>query len=419
MEVRHHRCAGIDIGKAGSKVCVRVQGSGQRPTSTEIIDCGSMTREILGLHDYLVAEHVSCIVMESTSDYWKPYYYALEDLIESGVELILANAAHVKNVPGRKTDVNDATWLAELAAHGLVRSSFVPPPPIRQLRDLTRTRTVYARDRVRVLSRLEKQLEAPGIKLSVVASDLDGVSSRRMLQALVDGERDPVILADLAVPQMLRRKRDQLIDALTGRFTDHDAFMIGIHLRQLDELAATITTLEATIEELIAPFRVSRDLLCTIPGVSLTVANIIIAETGGDMNVFPTADHLASWTGVTPGHHQSAGRTKKTKAPPGDAYLKGALGIAAMSIAKSHTHNHLTARFRRIKSHTDAKRAIVATERTLIVASYHMINKQVPYHDLGADHYDKSRETATRRRALHQLTQLGYNVQLTKTAPPA
>ena len=193
MEVIYRRCAGIDIGKKSAKVCVRVQGSGGRATSTEVTDWGSMTRDILGLREYLVREQVTCVLMESTSDYWKPYYYLLED---AGFELILANAGHVKNIPGRKSDVSDAVWLADLAAHGLVRASFVPPPAIRDLRDLTRTRTIIARERVRETTRLEKRLESPGIKLSVVASDLNGVSARRMLRALVDGERDPEVLAE-------------------------------------------------------------------------------------------------------------------------------------------------------------------------------------------------------------------------------
>lgn len=415
MEVMHKRVAGIDIGKQSATVAVRVQGSGSRATSVEVTDHGSMTRQILALREYLITAAVTCIVMESTSDYWKPYYYVLEDLIDAGVQIILANAAHVKNVPGRKTDVNDATWLAELAAHGLIRSSFVPPPPIRDLRDVTRARTAIARERVRELSRLEKQLEAPGIKLSVAASSLDGVSTRRMLHALVDGERDPEVLANLAVPQMLHRKHDLLVDALTGRFTDHDAFMIGLHLRHLDELAALIDELDTKIEVMIEPFRLTRDLLCTMGGVSTTVANVIIAETGGDMSVFPSADHLASWCGVAPGQHQSARTRKNAKATPGDSYLKGALGISAMTIAKSHSHTHLAVRFRRIRARRGFKRALVATERSLLTSAYYIMKNQVPFHELGGDHYETHHATKTRQRALAQLKQLGYDVQLTKT----
>ncbi len=415
MEVLHARCAGIDIGKKSAKVCVRIQGSGSRKTTNEVIDCGSMTREILQLRQYLVAERVTCIVMEATSDYWKPYYFLLEELTSEGVELILANARAVKNVPGRKTDVNDATWLADLAAHGLVRASFVPPPPIRELRDLTRTRTIVARERVREMTRLEKRLESPGIKLSVVVSDLDGVSARRMLDALVAGERDPLVLANLAVPQMYR-KHEQLVDALTGRFSDHDAFMIGLHLQRIDELAATITTLDDRIEEAIAPFRLARDLLCTIPGVSTVVADIIIAETGGDMSVFPTADHLASWAGVAPGQHQSAARKTNAKTRPGDCYLKGALGIASMSIARSNAHTHIAARYRRLRSRRGFSRALVATEREILVAVWHMLTTHTDYHDLGENHYQHAHAQQATRRAVHQLKQLGYQVHLEKAS---
>ena len=415
MEVLHARCAGIDIGKKSAKVCVRVQGSGSRKTTNEVIDCGSMTREILQLRQYLVAERVTCIVMEATSDYWKPYYFLLEELTSEGVELILANARAVKNVPGRKTDVNDATWLADLAAHGLVRASFVPPPPIRELRDLTRTRTIVARERVREMTRLEKRLESPGIKLSVVVSDLDGVSARRMLDALVAGERDPLVLANLAVPQMYR-KHEQLVDALTGRFSDHDAFMIGLHLQRIDELAATITTLDDRIEEAIAPFRLARDLLCTSPGVSTVVADIIIAETGGDMSVFPTADHLASWAGVAPGQHQSAARKTNAKTRPGRLLPQGRSGYRInVDRPQQRPHPHcrplptpaitprLQSRPRRHRTRNPRRRLALLTTHT-------------DYHDLGENHYQHAHAQQATRRAVHQLKQLGYQVHLEKAS---
>lgn len=407
MEVIHRRCAGIDIGKKSAKVCVRVQGSGSRATSTEVTDWGSMTRDVLGLRDYLLEQQVSCVLMESTSDYWKPYYYLLED---AGFELILANAGHVKNIPGRKSDVLDAVWLADLAAHGLVRASFVPPPAIRDLRDLTRTRTIIARERVRETTRLEKRLESPGIKLSIVASDLNGASSRRMLRALVDGERDPEVLADLALGTM-RSKREQLIDALTGRFSDHDAFMIGLHLDRIEQLDQTIAGLDQRIEVMIEPFRHARDLLSTIPGVSVVVADVIIAETGGDMSVFPSAGHLAAWAGVAPGQNESAGRKKQTKTRPGDSYLKGALGIAALAAASSK-NTYLGARYRRIAARRGGLRAIVATERAILTAVWHMLTDDVAYRDLGADHYQLSHPDQIQRRAIRQLRALGFEVEL-------
>lgn len=407
MEVIHRRCAGIDIGKKSAKVCVRVQGAGRRATSTEVTDWGSMTREILGLREYLVREQVTCVLMESTSDYWKPYYYLLE---EAGFELILANAGHVKNIPGRKSDVLDAVWLADLAAHGLVRASFVPPPAIRDLRDLTRTRTIIARERVRETTRLEKRLESPGIKLSVVASDLNGVSARRMLRALVDGERDPEVLADLALGTM-QAKRALLVDALTGRFSDHDAFMIGLHLDRIEQHDRAIAELDERIEAMIEPFRDARDLLTTIPGVSRVVADVIIAETGGDMSIFPSPGHLAAWAGVAPGQNESAGRKKQTTTRPGDSYLKGALGIAALAAANSKG-TYLGARYRRIAARRGGLRAIVAIERSILTAVWHMLTDHLDYRDLGADHYQLSHPDQIQRRAIRQLRALGFDVEL-------
>lgn len=295
MELVHPRCAGLDVSKKDAKVCVRISGGGARATQ-EITTWSSMSADVLALGDYLLAQQVTCVVIESTSEYWKPFFYVLEDC---PFQVMLVNAAHAKNVPGRKTDVSDAAWLAQLAAHGLLRASFVPPPPVRELRDLTRARTTLVRDRTRVVQRLEKVLEGSGVKLSVVASDITGVSARAMLQALVDGERDPVVLADLAL-RRLRAKIPDLELALVGRFTEHHAFMVSRYLRQLDELDALVAEYTARIEEVIEPFRARRDLLTTIPGIAQTTADVIIAETGGDMAQFPTPGQLASWAGVAP-----------------------------------------------------------------------------------------------------------------------
>lgn len=410
MEVVHARCAGIDIGKKFAKVCVRVQGSGSRKTANEVSDWGSMTAQVLGLRDYLLAEQVTCVAMEATGEYWKPYYYVLED---AGFELILANARHVKNMPGRKTDVNDATWLADLCAHGLIRSSFVPPEPIRQLRDLTRLRTHIAQERVREISRLEKALEDPGIKLSVVASDLTGVSANRMLQALVAGERDPEVLANLAVPQM-RGKHDQLAQALTGRFSEHHAFVIGMHLDRIGELNTSIERVATRIEVMLEPFRELRefrDLICTMPGVSIVVADVILAETGGDMAQFPSAGHLAAWAGLAPGQNESAGRRKQATTRPGNSYLKGALGIAALSVSRQKT-NRLSARYRRIVGRRGKLRALVAIERTMLETIWHMSTNNEPYRDLGVDYYDRRDPDRTKQRLVRQLKALGYDVTL-------
>ncbi|WP_460985793.1 IS110 family RNA-guided transposase, partial [Sinomonas halotolerans] len=297
----HPRCAGIDISKRDAKVCVRIAGSGRSKAVETVTTWSSMSGQILALRDHLVAEGVTCVVMEATGDYWKPFYYLLED---AGLGLMLVNARHARSLPGRKTDVADATWLAQLGAHGLVTGSFVPPAPIRQLRDLTRTRTAITRERTREVQRLEKLLEDAGIKLSSVASETLGVSSRAMLEALIAGERDPAALAGLARGR-LRAKIPALTDALTGRFTEHHAFLARVHLDLIDRHSAALEQLTERIQDLMEPFRPFHDLICTIPGISTVTADIIVAETGADMSRFPTPDHLASWAGTAPGQNES------------------------------------------------------------------------------------------------------------------
>jgi transposase len=336
VDVIHPRCAGLDISKKDAKVCVRINGAGRRKTSETVTTFGATTRQILSLREHLAAQRVTCVVMEATSDYWKPFYYLLEDL--PAAEVMLVNARHVKNLPGRKTDVADATWLAQLGAHGLVRGSFVPPAPIRQLRDLTRTRTAVTRERTREIQRLEKLLEDAGIKLSSVVCDLTGVSGRAMLEALIAGDTDPAAMAELAKKRM-RVKIPQLTEALYGRFTSHHAFLTRMHLDLIDQHTAAIEQLTDRIEVVIEPFRGFRDLICTIPGIGGYTADVIVAETGADMTRFPTAQHLASWAGTTPANNESAGKVKSRRTRPGNPYLQGALGTAAMSI--SHNPRHL------------------------------------------------------------------------------
>ena len=310
MEVTHPRCAGIDVSKKDAKVGVRVQGHGRRATSTEVSTWGSTTSQILALGEYLRTQKVTCVVIESTSSYWKPFYYLLEEQLP----VMLVNAKDARNVPGRKTDVSDAAWLADLGAHGLLRASFVPPPPIRVLRDLTRARSLITRARTTEIQRLEKHLEDFGIKLSAVASNIIGASGRAMLEALIAGQRDPAALADLAKARM-RQKIPALSEALGGRFTEHHAFMTRLYLDRIDAHDADIARLDGRIEEAMTPFRAVRELLVTIPGWSQIVADVFIAETGADMSVFPSPGHLASWAGVTPSCNQSAGRVKYSKSP--------------------------------------------------------------------------------------------------------
>lgn len=327
MDVVHPRCAGVDISKRDAKVCIRIAGAGRAKAKSVVTTWGAVTNQVLALRDHLVDEQVTLVVMEATSDYWKPFYYLLED---GPFEVMLVNARHVKNLPGRKTDVSDAAWLAQLGAHGLVRGSFVPPEPIRQLRDLTRTRTTLVRARAKEIQRLEKLLEDAGIKLSSVASDITGVSGRAMLEALIEGQRDPVVLADLAKRRM-RSKIPELTEALTGRFSEHHGFLAQLHLDLIDNHTRAIDELTGRIEVVVEPFRHVRDLLVTIPGISTLVADVIIAETGGDMSRFSTAGHLASWAGDLPGlqrvrwsdqvHPDPAGESLSERSPRRRRYV--------------------------------------------------------------------------------------------------
>ena len=411
MELLHPRCAGIDVSKRDAKVCVRVAGAGRRKTVTTVTTWGSTTNEVLALREHLLAERVTLVVMEATGDYWKAFYYVLEDCCE----VMLVNPRHARNMPGRKSDVSDAAWLADLGAHGLVHGSFVPPEPIRQLRDLTRTRTAVVRERGREVQRLQKLLEDAGIKLSSVATNIIGVSGRAMLEALIAGERDPSMLADLA-KRRLRNKIPELTEALTGRFTEHHAFLARTYLDLIDQHTAAITDIGARIEVVIAPFDPVRELLISIPGVSTTIAEVVIAETGGDMSKFPNAGHLASWAGACPGSNESAGRVKSTKTRPGNPYLKGALGTAAMSASRSKD-TYLAAKYRRIASRRGPMKAIVALEHSMLIAIWHMLTDGTFYQDPGADYYTKLKPEKAKNRAVDQLRQLGYHVELTEAEP--
>ncbi|WP_454293922.1 IS110 family transposase [Salana multivorans] len=411
MDVLHPRCAGLDISKKDAKVCVRLAGSGRRRTSETVTTWSSMTGSILALREHLAAQQVTCVVMEATGDYWKPFYYLLQDL--PGAQVLLVNARGVKNVPGRKTDVNDATWLAQLGAHGLVTGSFVPPEPIRQLRDLTRTRTAITRERTREIQRIEKLLEDAGIKLTSVASQTLGVSARNMIQGLINGERDPAVLAEMAY-STLRPKIPILIRALQGRFTEHHAFLARMHLDLIDEHDKAITALTRRIEEAMEPFRAARELITSIPGIAILTADVIIAETGADMTRFPTPHHLASWAGVVPGNNESAGRKKSTKTRPGNKYLKGALGACASTIGRSPTF--LGAKHRRIAHRRGPKTANVANQHTILVLVWTMLTNGTLYDDLGPDYYTRRHPDHTKNRALKQLQALGYTVTLEPAA---
>ncbi len=408
MEVVHPRCAGMDVSKRDAKVCVRVAGVGRRKTVETVTTWSSMTSQILALREHLAGEQVTCVVMEATGDYWKPFYYLLEDLPD--VEVMLVNARHVKTLPGRKTDVADATWLAQLGAHGLVRGSFVPPEPIRQLRDLTRARTAITRERGREVQRMEKLLEDAGIKLSSVASDIMGVSGRAMLEALITGDHDPEALADLA-KRRLRRKIPELTEALNGRFTEHHGFLARVHLDLIDRHTDAISQLTARIEVMMEPFQGFHHLICTIPGVSVLTADVIVAETGADMTRFPTANHLASWAGTTPGSNESAGKVKSSRTRPGNPYLQGALGAAAM-VCGQHPGTYLNAKYRRIAARRGPMKANVAVQHAMLIAIWHMGTTGTLYEDPGGDFFTRLHPDRAKKRAIGQLEAMGYRVTL-------
>jgi transposase len=333
MDVLHERCAGLDVSKRDVKVAVRTPGARRGTRHTEVRTFATTTNELLAMRDWLAGQDVSLVVMEATGDYWRSPFYLLEDALNAQ----LVDAWRVKNMPGRKTDVSDAAWLAQLAECGLLRAAFVPPEPIRQLRDLTRYRTVLADERTRQAQRLEKELEDAGIRLSLFATDILGVSGRAMLEALIAGQRDPQVLAQLARGRM-RTKIGDLEQAMIGRFATHHAFLCRMHLDRIDALTRDIDKLGERIGAVMAPFRDQLTLLDTVPGVSLRVAEIVLAETGGDMSRFPTAGHLASWAGVCPGNHESGGRRKSGKTTKGNRWLRDALGVAAMAAPAHERH---------------------------------------------------------------------------------
>jgi transposase len=424
MEVLHPRCAGIDVSKTDAKVCVRVVPKGRVRAREEVTTWGATSSQILALGERLVAERVTCVVMEATGDYWKPFYYLLSD---AGLDVVLANPRSVRQIPGRKTDVADAVWLAQLGAHGLVRASFVPPLVIRELKDLVRARTTFVRMRGQEAQRLEKLLEDAAVKLSSTISNLVGLSGRRMIEAMIAGDSTPDEVAGLA-DRRVKASREELAEALTGRFTEHHARLAQAHLRVIDFLSDEIAGIEAAIEAyftddddhaapradagLRADLRVKRELLDDIPGVSATVAEMILAEIGPDMSVFPTPGQLASWAGVAPGSNESAGKVKSSKCRPGNTYLKGALGIAALSASKSKD-TFLAARYKRVLSRRGRMRALVAIEHSILTAVWHILATGEPYQELGGDYYIKRRPGVAIRKAVQQLRAAGCDVTFT------
>jgi len=406
------RCCGLDVHKQTVAACVRVPGAQGRRTQ-EVRTFGTTTPDLLALQDWLAAHQVTHVAMESTGVFWKPVYYVLE----ARFTVLLLNAAHVKQVPGRKTDVRDCQWIAELLEHGLLRGSFVPPPVIRDLRELTRYRRTQIQERTRVANRLHKVLQDANVKLSNVTHHVLGVSGRAMLDALVAGTTDPDVLADLARGQ-LRKKLPALRQALTGRFRAHHAFLLGQILAHLDYLEEAIAAVSAHIEEQLRPFAPQVERLMTIPGVQRRTAETILAEIGTDMAVFPTAGHLASWAGMCPGNDESAGKRRSGKTRKGSKWLRTSLIEAANAAARTKA-TALGARYRRILPHRGHRKAIVAVGRHILEISHHLLRTDRTYQELGPDYFDRRHAERLQRRCIRQLEQLGLQVTITPASAAA
>ena len=405
MDVIFERQSALDVHKAQVTACVRVPGAdGKRVQHVEQFK--TTVGGLLVLADWLKAHQVTHVVMEATGDYWKPVWH----LLEGDFELMLVNARDVKQVPGRKTDVSDSAWLCQLAEAGLLRASFVPPKPIRDLRMLTRYRRTQIEERKREAQRLHKALEETGIKLDCVATDILGKSGRDMLDALIAGTTDPAVLADLARGKM-RKKIPALREALEGRFEPLHALLIGAILAHLDFLDEQIERLSEAIGEQIAPFERAVELLCTIPGVGRRTAEVIIGEIGVDMSVFPTAGHLASWAGQCPGNDQSAGKRRSGRTRKGSKHLNAALKDAAMGALRTND-SYLQALYRRKKSQHGHGRALGAVKHSMICACWHMLSTGELYKDLGGDYLARRNPERQTKRLVAQLERLGHTVTL-------
>jgi transposase len=409
MDILVERCAALDVHKDTVAACVRIPGAGG-VRAQQLRTFKTTTPGLLGLADWLDSYQVTRVGMEATGCYWKPVWHVLE----GRVECWLLNARHARNLPGRKTDLADAAWLCQLVEHGMVRPSFVPPRPIRELRDLTRYRKAQIQERTRETQRLDKVLQDAGIKLSSVATRALSVSVRLMLEAMIAGTHDPQVLAELAKGR-LRAKLPALREALTGRFqTEHHGLLVAQILAHLDYLDETIALLSARIEQVIAPFAEQVALLATIPGVERRTAEVLVAELGVDMGQFPSAAHLASWAGMCPGNNESAGKHGSGRTRRGSKWLRSALTEAAKAAARTKG-SHLSAQYSRLKGRRGPGRATIAVGHSILVVAYHLLQRKAAYHDLGEDYFQQRQQQAADRyakRLVRQLEQLGHKVTL-------
>jgi len=405
MDTLYPRCAGIDVHKANVVVCVRCCDRPGKP-SEEVRTFSTMTRDLLALSDWLAEHGVTHVAMESTGVYWKPVF----NILEGRFQVLLVNAEHIKQVPGRKTDVKDCQWIAQLLQHGLLKASFVPPAPIRELRDLTRQRTQLVAEKASAANRIQKVLEDANIKLAGVATDVLGTSGRAMLEALIAGVSDPEQLADLA-RMRLRAKIPELRLALQGRVTEHHRFLLRMHLDHIVHLEELIGRLSGRIEEVMAPFAEAATRLATIPGVSQRVAETVVAEIGPRMEQFPTAGHLASWAGLSPGNNQSGGKRRSGHTTHGKRWLRQMLVQAAWAASRTKG-TYLAAQYRRLVKRRGAKRALVAVGHTLLVMIYQVLKKGTVYAELGADFLERLEPERLTRQLVKRLEALGHKVTL-------
>lgn len=406
MEVLYPRCAGLDVHKDTVVACVRCVTD---PVAQEVRSFVTTTRGLLELADWLESHGCTHVAMEATGIYWKPVWH----LVEGRFELILANAQHVRNVPGRKSDVNDATWLAELLAHGLIRGSFVPPAPIQELRDLTRTRKQLVREVAQHSLRIQKILEDANIKVASVLSDILGQSGRAMLEALIDGETDPERLADLA-RGTARHKRRELIESLHGRVTPHHRALLKLHLDLIGALQSALKEVDDSVGKALAPISYAAELLKTMPGVSDVVAHVILSEIGVDMSRFPTAGHLVSWAGLSPRSDQSANKRRSTRVRKSGTWLKPTLVTAAWAAVRTK-NSYLQTQFLRLKARRGPRKAILAVAASMLTAAYHMLRDAAEYNDLGPHHFERDKAKVI-SRLVRRLQDLGCEVEVKAAA---
>lgn len=407
MEVVYERCAGLDVHKKSVTACRIVAGkAGGWQKETRRFD--TMTAELLKLADWLRAGRVTAVAMESTGVYWKPVF----NILESEFEVLLVNARHIKYVPGRKSDVSDAQWIAELLQHGLLKASYVPETPQRDLRDLIRYRTSLIQERTREINRVQKVLEDANVKLASVATNVMGVSGREMLQAIIAGVEDPEVLAEMAKGR-LRAKIPQLERALEGRVRASHRLLLRLHLEHIDDLNSKIEHLSEEIDRQMVPFDQEEQLrrLDEIPGVGRDVAQVILAELGADMSRFPSSAHAASWAGLAPGKNESAGKNRSGKITPGNRHLKSALVQAAHAVSRTKG-NYLAAQFRRLAARRGKKRAAVAVAHSILVIAYHLLRDGTEYRELGGDYFDKRNQEQLQRTLVKRLEGLGLKVVL-------